>query len=41
MRLRKLVELRKRLDEAVKREDYELAAQIRDQIKELEDEKEQ
>ncbi len=41
MRLRKLVELRKRLDEAVKREEYELAAQIRDQIKELESGKEQ
>jgi len=41
MRLRKLVELRKRLDEAVKREEYELAAQIRDQIRELEGGKEQ
>ena len=40
-RLRKLVELKRRLEEAVKREEYELAAQLRDQIKELESEGEE
>lgn len=37
-RLRKIVELKRRLEEAVAREEYELAAKIRDQINKLEEE---